>query len=61
MGNALKTIDVARLVVSHLILDKDVLKAACTPELYATEEAYRLVKEKDVPFRDAYHEVSKKY
>ena len=31
-----------------------------TSELYATEEAYKLVK-KGVPFRDAYKQVGKKY
>ena len=29
--------------------------------VYATEEAYRLVREKGIPFRDAYREVAKRY
>jgi argininosuccinate lyase len=31
-----------------------------TDELYATKEAYRLVK-KDMPFREAYQKIEKKY
>ncbi len=31
--------------------------AALTPDLYATDEAYRLVRERGIPFRDAYREV----
>ena len=58
---AYQVITVATLVVANLTMDVSALKAACTPELYATEEAYRLVKEKGIPFRDAYRIVAKKF
>jgi len=29
--------------------------------VYATEEAYRLVREKGIPFREAYRQVAKRY
>lgn len=48
------------LVVSKLEIDEKKCKDAMTKELYATEEAYKLVK-KGVPFREAYKQVSKKF
>jgi argininosuccinate lyase len=33
------------------------IEAALTPEIYATDEAYRLVREQGMPFRDAYRAV----
>jgi argininosuccinate lyase len=51
-------------VMSKFIRGLRIDKAAClkamTPELYAADEAYELVK-KGMPFRDAYKEVGKKY
>jgi argininosuccinate lyase len=44
-------------VVEKLGVNRDVCEAACTRELYATEEAYKLVKQ-GVPFRDAYRQVA---
>ena len=47
------------LLFEKLIVNKDACANALTSELYATEEAYKLVK-KGVPFRDAYREVGKR-
>ena len=48
------------LVVSKMKIDEKKCKEALTNELYATEEAYNLVK-KGIPFREAYKEVSKRF
>ena len=53
-------IKIMSLVVSKITVDKDRCKKAMTQELYATEEAYKLVK-KGIPFRDAYKEIGKKF
>ncbi len=51
-------------ISAHLFRNLKVNKANCkkglTKDIYATKEAYDLVK-KGVPFRDAYQKVSKKY
>jgi len=47
------------LIISKLKINKKNCKKAMTKELYATEEAYKLVK-KGVPFREAYKEVAEK-
>lgn len=54
------TVEVSDLVVKNLKINKNKLKLACTAELYATEEVYKLVK-KGVPFRDAYRQVGNKF
>jgi argininosuccinate lyase len=38
---------------------RDRIEAALTPDLYATDEAYRLVREEGRPFREAYVEVGR--
>jgi len=48
------------LVLSGIKVNEENCKKAMTPELYATEEAYRLVK-KGVPFRDAYRKIGEKF
>jgi len=48
------------LVISGLKVNKEACKKAMSKELFATEEAYKLVK-KGMPFRDAYKKVGKKY
>lgn len=45
-------------VISHLCFSKE--KRALPPELFATEQAYRLVA-KGVPFRDAYRQVAESF
>ncbi|MDP9249627.1 MAG: argininosuccinate lyase [bacterium] len=57
----LETIAIMTLVVQNLKINNANLEAACTPELYATEEAYKLVREQKIPFRDAYKIIGKKY
>lgn len=46
------------LVVSNMKVNKNNCEAALTKELFATENAYELVK-KGVPFREAYNKVAK--
>lgn len=57
---ALETIRTAALVVKNLEAEKTSLENACSPELYATDEALKLVKE-GMSFREAYQEVKEKY
>lgn len=61
LASAINTIEIATLVVDNLVMNTDAMKKACGPELYATEEAYALVKEKKISFRDAYKIVGDKY
>ena len=48
------------LVIEGLNINKENCKKAMTEELYATEEAYNLVKQ-GMPFRQAYKKISEKY
>jgi argininosuccinate lyase len=48
------------LVVSKMKIDEKKCKEALTKEIYAAEEAYKLVK-KGIPFREAYEKVSRKF
>jgi len=48
------------LTVSKIKIDEKKCEEALTKELYATEEAYKLVK-KGIPFREAYKKVSRKF
>jgi len=52
-----KSLKIAELLFSKLKVDKDACKKAMTKELFATEEAYKLVR-KGMPFRDAYKKVA---
>lgn len=47
------SLNICKLVFENLKVNKDKLKNAMTKELFATDEAYELVK-KGMPFRDAY-------
>lgn len=53
-------IEIGTLIVESLRVHTEKLAAACSPELYATDDVYKLVK-KGVHFREAYREVGKKY
>ncbi|MCP6726878.1 MAG: argininosuccinate lyase [Patescibacteria group bacterium] len=53
-------LSIMSLVVKNLKANKEKCEQGLIPELYATNEVYLLVK-KGVPFRQAYHEISKKY
>ena len=48
------------LILSEVEVDEEKCRSAMTGELYATEEAFLLVKE-GVPFREAYRRVRKRY
>jgi argininosuccinate lyase len=54
------SLSIVTKVIERIEVDADKCRAACTPEIYATEEAYRLV-QSGVPFRDAYRQVAAKY
>jgi argininosuccinate lyase len=60
MKLALETIQIAILVVKNLEAKKINLENACSAELYATDEALKLVKA-GKSFREAYQEVKEKY
>lgn len=47
-------LDICTLVISNLQVNRDRLIAACTFELFATDRAYELVKNTNMPFRDTY-------
>jgi len=57
---AISTIKICDLVVNNLQAKKENLEKACTKELYATQEAYELVKSW-MSFRDAYKIVWEKF
>ena len=57
---ALDTMGVMNLVIKNLEAKKKNLENACTPELYATDEALQLVKG-GKNFREAYQEMKEKY
>jgi argininosuccinate lyase len=50
-------LEICTLVVSSLHVNAERMAAACTYELFATDRAYELALEGDVPFRDAYRMV----
>ncbi len=56
----LSSLSIASLIVSRIEFDKKKCEASLTPDLYATEEAYKLVKG-GLAFRDAYKKVGEKY
>jgi argininosuccinate lyase len=51
---------VMALLVKNIKINAEKCKQAMTPELYATEKAYELVK-KGKPFREAYKKIAKEY
>lgn len=57
---AMAMLAVAERVMSGLTVNAERCAEAMTPELYATEEAYELVRQ-GVPFREAYKRVGAKY
>lgn len=52
------SLKISALVIFRLKVNKENLRKAFTPEIFATDEAYKLVK-KGMPFRDAYRQVAK--
>jgi len=55
--NTLESIEAAQLLIQSISLNKEELHAACTGELFAAEDAYKLVKEEEISFRDAYRKI----
>lgn len=56
LQNTLASLNVAGTALQHTAFDMEKMENAVTKEMYATEEAYRLVKS-GMPFRDAYRKV----
>jgi argininosuccinate lyase len=52
------SIKICNLIMSNLIVNKEKLTAGLSGEIFATDEAYKFVKE-GVPFRDAYRQIAK--
>jgi len=60
MEITLSCLNIMALVLKDIKVNKEDCECAMTKELYATEEAYKLVK-KGMPFRDAYKKIGTKY
>jgi len=54
------TTEIMIMVIGQVEVDKNKCKNAMTKELFATEEVFNILKN-DIPFRDAYKQISKKY
>jgi argininosuccinate lyase len=52
-----ESLDICTLVVNNLHANTERLIAACTFELFATDRAYELATNNNIPFRDAYRMV----
>jgi argininosuccinate lyase len=50
-------LDISRLLVEGIEFNETELREACSSDLLAAEKAYKLVKDKNVSFRDAYREI----
>jgi argininosuccinate lyase len=50
---------ICALTIRNTAVNQEGIRAACTPELFATDAAYRLVREQGMPFRDAYHTIAR--
>ncbi|RMF05608.1 argininosuccinate lyase [Candidatus Woesearchaeota archaeon] len=57
---ASESVDAAILLLNGITINENACKQAMSPGIYATEEAYKLVKN-GVPFRDAYKIVAEKF
>jgi argininosuccinate lyase len=53
-------LQIMRRVIEMIEVDEEKCLTACTPEIYATEEAYKLV-QAGMPFRDAYRKIAKRF
>jgi len=54
------TLKISVELINEFTINQEVCKKAMSEELYATEEAYKLVK-KGIPFREAYKKISEKF
>ncbi|TVQ68162.1 MAG: argininosuccinate lyase [Balneolaceae bacterium] len=57
---SLEILDAVRLLITHMKPNPEALRQACTSELFAAEQAYRLVREEGISFREAYRVVKGK-
>lgn len=55
---AVSSLRIFKTIIERMAVNREKCIKACTPELFATDYAYELVK-KGVPFRDAYKETAK--
>lgn len=55
----LKVLEAARLLVEGLSFREQSLREACSSDLLAAEEAYKLVREEGISFREAYQQVKR--
>lgn len=55
----LKVLEASRLLVEGLSFQEQTLREACSSDLLAAEEAYKLVREEGVSFREAYQQVKR--
>lgn len=56
----LNSLKVVQILLKNLTPNKEVLEKAMTPEMFATEKAFELVK-KGMPFRKAYQKIGKEF
>jgi argininosuccinate lyase len=55
--NTVEMLEACKLMMQSMSLNEKELHQACTAELFAAEEAYKMVKEEGVSFRDAYQKI----
>jgi argininosuccinate lyase len=60
INNTIECLKIITLVIEGIKVNEEKCRTAMTKELYATEEAYKLVKS-GMSFRDAYQIIGKKY
>jgi argininosuccinate lyase len=59
VNGGLELLDILARLVPGLVVDPERCAGACTPEIYATQEAYRRALSGKLPFREAYAAVGK--
>jgi argininosuccinate lyase len=52
------SLQVMALFMAGLEPQEEKMRAACSPQLFATDHAYNLVVQEEMPFRDAYREIA---
>jgi argininosuccinate lyase len=60
VSNTTQCLEACKLLIESISINEDQLEKDCTAELFAAEEAYKLVKEKGMSFRDAYREIKER-
>lgn len=58
--NTMESLEACQLLIEVISLNERELEMACSAELFAAEEAYALVREKGVSFREAYREIKER-